>query len=318
MSSYVVIMRTFLDPDYFKKHGDIKYTNRTIDRNQAWDRIRASLPAPALCLYTYGTDRKTGKLRDYRNRKFVYSLIEDIKEENKDGKTSVTFKHKILRPSREPSSKLLVGSGRSYPPGRLFEAVGTSEVMDRLKKLEENPPSEWVHLLNSGHQDIVDNASQESSIEKKGKEAEEKFRKWLDLKDIPYVYLSQEKDTFSQYFKKKGLKRPDFLILLEGINTFIVVDVKSKLFYPPDEPTYLCIDEKEVKQYRDVELRFNIPVWFAVTHSENKTFDNWYWIRSTRILLEVGRLEEDRYNIDLDKCIQLNKDSSIISIFSAS
>ena len=49
----------------------------------------------------------------------------------------------------------------------------------------------------------------------KGKETERMFKQWLDNHNIPYLYIHQEKETFSSFFKEnlRG-KRPDFMLLI--------------------------------------------------------------------------------------------------------
>ncbi|PIN95833.1 hypothetical protein COU56_00595, partial [Candidatus Pacearchaeota archaeon CG10_big_fil_rev_8_21_14_0_10_31_9] len=54
------------------------------------------------------------------------------------------------------------------------------------------------------------------------------FKQWLDNHNIPYLYINQDPETFSSFFKEdlKG-KRPYFMLLIPYFG-FIFVDVKYK------------------------------------------------------------------------------------------
>ena len=58
-------------------------------------------------------------------------------------------------------------------------------------------------------------------------ETEQRFGEWLDKNLIPYWYIQQDIDTFSDALKKMFTKRPDFMILIPNFG-FILVDVKNK------------------------------------------------------------------------------------------
>src|SRR3989344_8426732 len=98
----------------------------------------------------------------------------------------------------------------------------------------------------------------------KGRIAEIMFKEWLDKHSIPYLYIHQDKDTFSSFFKK-GLigKRPDFMLLIPYFG-FIFVDVKYKQIMgnQKDYP----IDANESKKYSSLQRRFNIHTWFVISN----------------------------------------------------
>jgi len=61
-----------------------------------------------------------------------------------------------------------------------------------------------------------------------GEVAEKKFKEWLDKHKIPYFYIQQDSETFSQALKNLfSGKRPDFIVLLPNFG-LIFVDVKYK------------------------------------------------------------------------------------------
>ena len=53
--------------------------------------------------------------------------------------------------------------------------------------------------------------------------AEQEFKKWLDKHRIPYWYIQQDIDTFSQELKKQFTKRPDFFILIPNFGFILVI-----------------------------------------------------------------------------------------------
>ncbi len=65
------------------------------------------------------------------------------------------------------------------------------------------------------------------NLREKERLAENKFKEWLNEKEIPFWYIHQEPDTFSNVFRKENVKRPDFIILIPNIG-FILTDVEYK------------------------------------------------------------------------------------------
>jgi len=57
--------------------------------------------------------------------------------------------------------------------------------------------------------------------------AEFEFKKWLDIHNIPYWYIHQDLETFSNRLKKHFTKRPDFFLLIPNFG-FILIDIKDK------------------------------------------------------------------------------------------
>jgi len=120
---------------------------------------------------------------------------------------------------------------------------------------------------------------------KKGYEAEEKFRGWLEKHNIPYLYLQQDTQTLSLAFKKYfSGKRPDFLILIPNLG-FIFVDVKYKKLNPGYK-TY-PIDSEETKNYSSLQRKFNLNIWYVLSN-EDFDYKTWLWIPVSKVL-ESGR-----------------------------
>jgi len=159
----------------------------------------------------------------------------------------------------------------------------------------------------------------EENVEK-GEKVEDKFQRWLNKHKIPYLYIQQDKETFSSAFNDlfPG-KRPDFLILIQNFG-FIFVDVKyKKISKYGDYP----IDAEETKKYSSMQRKFNIPTWFVVSN-EDFDFKTWLWIPVSRVL-ELGIMEkkstksgQDFFPIPPEEFIQIADDDSLDRLFSKS
>ena len=156
-------------------------------------------------------------------------------------------------------------------------------------------------------------------LRKKGIEAEQKFKDWLDKHNIPYLYIQQDTETLSYAFKKyfQG-KRPDFLILIPNFG-FIFVDVKYKKMnleyksYP--------IDSEETKKYSSLQRKFNLHIWFVLS---NETFDykTWLWIPVSKVM-ESGipkflssKSKMDFFAVPSGEFIQIASDDSLDRLLS--
>ena len=92
----------------------------------------------------------------------------------------------------------------------------------------------------------------------KGREAERRFQEWLDAHKIPYLYINQEPETFSSFFKEDlKNKRPDFILLIPYFG-FIFVDVKYKQI--SDNQKDFPIDVFDAKKYSSLQRRFNLDI----------------------------------------------------------
>ena len=152
-----------------------------------------------------------------------------------------------------------------------------------------------------------------------GDRAELEFKRWLEGKKIPYLYINQEIETFSDLFKDK-LKRPDFMILLENFGC-ILVDVKNKKIQK-EFGTY-CIDKAEIRKYSSFQRKFNLQIWFAVSN-EDYGYKTWFWIPVSKILelnlepRESNKSGEEFFPFPADEFTQISYNDSIERLFSKS
>jgi len=137
--------------------------------------------------------------------------------------------------------------------------------------------------------------------EEKGKEAEARFKEWLDNHNIPYIYISQDIENFSTAFKKYfSGKRPDFIILIPVFGA-IFVDVKFRIidsFY-----NTLPLDSEDIRKYCSIHSSFNLPIFFAISNSDID-YSNWYWIPVSKLL--SLRLPEHKSSVSEENFCPIN------------
>lgn len=121
----------------------------------------------------------------------------------------------------------------------------------------------------------------------KGKAGEEALNAWLKDQGLSYVAICQSPETFAPLFST-GLKRPDFLILLESIG-LIAVDAKN---YKQYDGFYTLKLEEELRRSMTFERVFRIPIWYAYcSHESGKII--WHWLSALKAI-EVGEVRTNR------------------------
>lgn len=154
---------------------------------------------------------------------------------------------------------------------------------------------------------------------KKGIEAEKEFKKWLDRQNIPYLYINQDIDSYSEFFKRDlKLKRPDFMLLVPYFG-IIFVDVKYKEI--SKDQKYYAVDTLDAKKYSSLQRRFNINTWFVLSN-EKAGYNTWNWIPISKVL-EAGidpqnssKSGQPFFKIPKNFFIQVAGDDSLSRLFS--
>jgi len=107
-----------------------------------------------------------------------------------------------------------------------------------------------------------------SSIEHKGRIAEDIYKTMLDDNQIPCLYFSQNPfgTDLSETLKDKlQSKRPDFLVNIPDIGTlFVDVKCRKRLKFPKSEKNYFQISRLEISQLVNLYSNILIPVWIAL------------------------------------------------------
>jgi len=152
----------------------------------------------------------------------------------------------------------------------------------------------------------------------KGDDAELRFKNWLDKHNIPYFYIKQDIESFSNALNESFQgKRPDFMILLPNFG-FIFIDVKYKKLNQ-EYKTY-PLDSEETKKYSSIQRRFNLHIWYVLSNDE-VDYKTWFWIPVTKVL-ESGipkfissKSKEDFYAVPTEEFIQISDDDSLDRLF---
>lgn len=147
--------------------------------------------------------------------------------------------------------------------------------------------------------------------------AEERFKEWMDKNNIPYWYIDQSLDSFSPALRKYLVKRADFMILLPNFG-FIFVDVKDKEQAEKYEKFFLFAEE--VDSYLDMQGRFKIPIWFAISN-EKYHYKTWFWIPVSDVtragfVFEAKDGKGKFYSVPIDEFVQVADTDNLHRIFS--
>lgn len=113
--------------------------------------------------------------------------------------------------------------------------------------------------------------------------SERLFRKLCNENEFAYMYIDQQKDTFSSNIWKS--KRPDFLISVPNISSlFIDVKALDEIIFWKD--AYEELDESpprayrfevdEILRFRELEKITSMKVWFIVYGVKDDTVTNQY------------------------------------------
>ena len=158
----------------------------------------------------------------------------------------------------------------------------------------------------------------DSESREKGEETEKRFKFWLDKHNIPYFYIKQDQETFSNVFKDVKGKRPDFMILIPNFG-FIFIDVKYKNIHP-EYKTY-PLDSQETKIYSSLQRKFNLHIWYVLSN-ESSDFKTWLWIPVSKVL-ESGvekhissKSQMDFFAVPPKEFVQIADDESLSKLFS--
>jgi|GEM_PF-7014948 len=169
---------------------------------------------------------------------------------------------------------------------------------------------------DSNNKDQVD-------IKEKGYIGERLFAKWLNKKDIPYIYVRQEPKTdeqedshwpenFSAFLKKTGAKRPDFIVFLAGIGIF-AVDVKNKEITEYNSAESVTLSESELIRAQRFSEITRLNLWYAYAGKhDNDHCDKWYFIHNNDVQRK-GNLDKSNifFNIKLEETFCANDDNTI-------
>jgi hypothetical protein len=176
------------------------------------------------------------------------------------------------------------------------------------------------------------NKEDEEIYIQKGKEAEFAFAKYLNKKEIPFIHLCQlDGESYSEIFRKKNIKRPDYLIFIDKKPIFI--EVKATSCY--------TIEKEELQKLNNLKNEYLINIIFAVTDINEKEFinynfmsidnlnnyvkitknkkdsNNWYFYPYSKSLLKNEILTDNINNEELEKmyCVEEQNNKFDFNVF---
>jgi hypothetical protein len=104
-----------------------------------------------------------------------------------------------------------------------------------------------------------------SNVEKKGRQAEELFKQYLDNQNIPSLYIGQGLNGIEQLIlggDSDKIKRPDFLVTLPNFG-HMFFDVKCRKKLGVKENKYFYLEELDFERLYNLQRKLMMPVWVA-------------------------------------------------------
>ena len=153
-----------------------------------------------------------------------------------------------------------------------------------------------------------------NTIQQKQRDAEQKFKEFLDKQNVPYWYIQQDIDTFSPALKKLHVQRPDFFILIPNFG-FILIDVEHNT--PLEKYNKFCVSDPETFRYNNLQKYFNMQVWYAFSN-ETMHYTTWYFMPTSKVIeLRKQYLVKDKHYISLpiESFIQIANTEKITKLF---
>lgn len=143
-----------------------------------------------------------------------------------------------------------------------------------------------------------------------GLEGEKLFRAQLDKIGQPYIYIDQEKNSYSNFFGSKAnnkAKRPDYILSIKGFGS-IAVDCKHQKIYQDKSKLgrYFTINSAEFFRAREFSYLFGLPWWWVFKNNEEHNGD-WYWLNLRDISLDEFHHGNELLKINIHKLILISQ-----------
>jgi len=141
MSDRVLVLYTHWSEDYWTRAREAPYPGRSYRELPEWDKLVNSCPLPALGVYIKG--RLKGEHVDRTHKEIVYLKVTGMRFN--EGTEQPYFRIEPIRESSIPSKVFL----ESFPATSLFTVVEVTKILEILKALGEEPPKEWIELIEA-------------------------------------------------------------------------------------------------------------------------------------------------------------------------
>ncbi|MDR2516803.1 MAG: hypothetical protein LBC88_05410 [Spirochaetaceae bacterium] len=104
----------------------------------------------------------------------------------------------------------------------------------------------------------------------KGIKAEKLFEQYLNSENIPFYRIDQNKESQSEEFKSKNIRRPDYLIHTKRGVFYIDVKYREKKPFGLNCEERFPIDQYNIKTLFQFQEQLHHDVWLAFTDVLNK------------------------------------------------
>lgn len=134
----VILLATAWAPDYWEFDKEARYPKTTYRDLTGWEELSKNCPLAGLGMYI------KQKENDFRNKPFVYLKITGMRY---DSNETPFFEFKVIKKADTASEKLT----KILPEEnkKLFSAITLDCLIKILKEIGEEPPKEWVDLIES-------------------------------------------------------------------------------------------------------------------------------------------------------------------------
>jgi hypothetical protein len=118
-------------------------------------------------------------------------------------------------------------------------------------------------------------------IEENSKIAEKLFKEFLNKKEIPFFFIDQNQNTKCDVFKKKGIKRPDYIIQTKNDYFYIDVKQRSRTDHDKGNEKRFTLDQNNIFSLFYFQEEFHQKVWLAYIDDLKKT--DFYYISVSKV-----------------------------------
>jgi hypothetical protein len=108
-----------------------------------------------------------------------------------------------------------------------------------------------------------------SNIEK-GEKAEKLFQDFLNNPKIPFYRIDQKRESSSEEFNEKQIRRPDYIVHTNVGVFYIDVKFREKRNFGESNETRFYLKQYELFSLHNFQNEFHLPVWIAFTNNLNE------------------------------------------------
>jgi len=140
--------------------------------------------------------------------------------------------------------------------------------------------------------------SEEIENLKKAKVTEKLFSDHLNVQGIPYYYIDQSKESFSNFLKEKEISRPDYIVYTANGIFHVDVKYRAKQKIGPNDTSFY-LNQKNIIKLNNFQTELHSFVWLAFTDNLEKP--EFYYVSITQLYdyYKFISNEIEKYDIDI-------------------